>query len=89
MMKKQRLDNVQKLVFGYIWLNGSLTCTRQDLSEKLNIKSSLLSRVLTELDDKRWIRKARSGKGIKIETIKRDIPNYILEATDKNFKDFY
>lgn len=83
MSKKKWLDDVQIIVFFYIWANGSLTCTRQELGQKLCLTEGLVTSALHKLNCKRWIRKNKGGKGIILEPIKKDIPKYVLIKAEK------
>ncbi|BAF60351.1 hypothetical protein PTH_2170 [Pelotomaculum thermopropionicum SI] len=87
-MNKNRLDNIQKLLFGYIWLNGSIVCSKPSLSLKLNIPKYLLGKTIKELTEKRWIRTTGRGKGFRLESIKKEVPKYIIDFMEKNFQKY-
>lgn len=83
MIKNQRLDDVQIDVFKHLWLNGPIVSTRQELSEKLNIPVYLLGKTINELSEKRWIRKIRQNKGLRLEITKKAIPDYIVKMAEQ------
>ncbi len=83
MIKNQRLDDVQIKVFSHLWLNGPTVSSRQQLSEKLNIPIYLLGKIINELSGKRWIRKNRQYKGLRLEVVKKSIPDYIVKKSEQ------
>lgn len=82
MTKNKRLDEIQAQVFTYIWLNGTVICSRDDISKQLNLPLYTVSKVLDELHEKRWIKKQRCGRGIRLDVLKKDVPNYIIPKAE-------
>lgn len=83
MSRSNLLDEVSTKIFVFIWLNGPIICTKSSLAKKLNLTECLINDALKKLHTRRWIRKNRHGKGVRIEAVKNEVPKYILEKADK------
>lgn len=87
-MKYRRLNQIESSIVGYLWLNGPLCCTRNQLAIQINANNDDVIRALPRLAEKGWIKKKRFGKGLNIKLVKQVIPDYIIKNTELKLEAF-